>query len=780
MKRIVMIYVFFFAAFTLQAQTNVTAIHLQGWLLPFSQITTSSPPVIVTNQVFNEWYGPFASWTNVMAWGAVCNGVTDDTVAVSNALAAVGTGTCSPVLLIPGMCRVTKKPWLTQRINVAIVGTNRDTCGFLYDGGTVTDANANNSGAASCFHIDGVANSYVARLTFNGNGKARTVLASSQQVNGSIFDNNNLFEDVVIKNAAPDGIGIDGGHFGLGFSNDQFVRCLIQTNAVGVDLENFNALDAWFTDCLFESNNIAINVFQGDAHAYHSFFRHNQIDFSHNPGAAFCSLVSNISYQSGIFLVTTNQGTAGTQLLLKGNTVIDPSNIPYRMGQYGPVVMLDNSTLTTNATIYFYNGTFGDLVAVGNTNSISNWLTISSGTSMRTNLVDNFVVNRASFTFTLPFVPIPATNLHRTIVELATNVTSSSLQSALNSAADGCVFHIPANMADTDNHIIGFNSTITVPTNKDVRLVGDGQYTKLVWYGSGGGTIFSLPYPSHATFSHLELHGNNGAAGSCLAVTGVGSTAARVYLRASNMQRGVAANAFMGDCPNTVVDFSGLSYGATATPPFSGGANITFSGRGKVRFIQSDGGNNTVGYICTNGGQLYVETSYNEAADTHGQTLFLVGGNGTITFVDTKLVENIGNDDFSRATSNGFAVANLTGQLSFLNCGNMIDWFNITGTTTGLIWINGNTTFNSPVSTFPILNSTNDTPVQTMNYNYNGNGSRYSNVLSASAAFTRQMLAQARAEYTDRAPMERRTNQTDVLLEQVYFELGTQNLSVTP
>jgi hypothetical protein len=67
-----------------------------------------------------------------------------------------------------------------------------------------------------------------------------------------------------------------------------------------------------------------------------------------------------------------------------------------------------------------------------------------------------------------------------------------------------------------------------------------------------------------------------------------------------------------------------------------------------------------------------------------------------------------------------------------------------------------------------------------MNYNYNGSGSRYSNVLSASAAFTRQMLAQARAEYTDRAPMERRTNQTDVLLEQVYFELGSQNLSVTP
>jgi hypothetical protein len=665
---------------------------------------------------------------------------------------------------------------------VAIVGLNRDTCGFIYDGGTVTDNNANNSGAASCFHIDGVANSYFARLTFNGNAKARTVLASSQQSGSGIFDNNNLFEDIVVKNAAPDGIGIDGGHFGWGFSNDAFVRCIIQTNAYGAELENFNALDAWFTDCLFESNNVAINVNFGDAHAYHSFFRHNGIDFSHNPGAAFCSLVSNTSYQSGIFLVTTNQGTAGTQLLLKGNTVIDPSNIPYRMGQYGPVIMLDNSTLTTNATISFYNGTWGDLVAVGNTNGISNWLTISGGTSMRTNLVDNYVVNRASLTYTLPSPPIPATNLQRTIFEMTTNVTPSMLQGSINSAANGCVFHIPAAMLDP-NHIIYFNSTVTIPTNKDVRIVGDGPFTKLVW-NNGSSAFFSCPYPSHATFSHLYLYGNDGNTSdgkipTAITISGVSTTAARVYLRASNMLRGVGANLFLGDCPNTVVDFSGLSYGATAAAPASG-ANIILGGRGKVRFIQSDGGNNTVGYICTNGGQLYVETSYNEAADTHGQTLFLVGGSGTMTFLNTKLVENIGNDDFSRATSNGFAVANLTGQLSFLNCGNMIDWFNITGGTTGLIWINGNTTFNSPVSTFPILNSTNDTPVQTMNYNYNGSGSRYSNVLSATAAFTRQMLAQARAEYTDRAPMERRTNQTDVLLEQVFIELGTQNLSVTP
>ena len=154
--------------------TNVNSIHLQGWLLPYSQIITSSSPLIVTNQVFNEWYGPFPSWTNVTAFGAACDGVTDDSTAVSNALAAIGTGHCSPVLLIPGMCRVTKKPWLSQRQGVAVVGLNRDTCGFLYDGPTDAANNTNNSGASTCFHADGVVDCYFARLKFDGNFKART------------------------------------------------------------------------------------------------------------------------------------------------------------------------------------------------------------------------------------------------------------------------------------------------------------------------------------------------------------------------------------------------------------------------------------------------------------------------------------------------------------------------------------------------------------------------------------------------------------------------------
>jgi len=67
-----------------------------------------------------------------------------------------------------------------------------------------------------------------------------------------------------------------------------------------------------------------------------------------------------------------------------------------------------------------------------------------------------------------------------------------------------------------------------------------------------------------------------------------------------------------------------------------------------------------------------------------------------------------------------------------------------------------------------------------MNWNYNGGASANTDIGSASAAFTRQMLAQARVEYSDLAPMARRTDQTDLLLENVLLNLGSVNLQVTP
>jgi len=741
--------------------------------------TTSSTP---SATAFNEWYGPFSSWTNVMGFGAKCDGSTDDSIAINAALAAIGNGTCPPVLLIPGMCLTTQRLYLGNRTHIAVVGLNRDTCGFIYNGGTVSDSPVNDDGTATCFQTDGVSESYFARLTFNGNFKARTVLSSYQQPSNP-FENNNLYEDIIVKNSSIDGQGIDGGNKTNGFSNSSFVRAMIISNSYGIVTRCDNSLDIWMTDCLFESNNVACDTRAGSIHTYNCFFKHNNIDIYYPYVTAFFSAVSNTSYQSGIFLETANQGVVTSSLLLKGNTVIDPSQIPYQLGGIGPVIMIGNTTLTTNKTISF-TGSFGDIVAVSNTNGLLNWLSVSGGTSMRENLVNNYVVARSSLTYTLPNYPVQATNLNRTIVELTTNVTAALLQTAINNGTDGSVYHIPANVGDTVYHNINFYGSVTFPVGKDVRIVGDGQETRLVQ--NNPGLFFILPHPSHVTLSHLELFGYYKS--EDVTVTNVGTTTARVYLRECNAQFGTVANVFLGNCPNTIVDIMGLVYNYTYDPNngYTTATNLVLAGGGKLRFIQTDSSVNNLGLVCLNGGQAYIETSYNEAnaaGGTFSNNIFHVGGNGTITYLNTKLVENDPPNTFALATKSGFAVSGLSGQLSFLNCGEFHDWFNISGTITGNIWLDGNTVWNDPQSTFAIYNSTSYTPIQNMNYNYSttgAGGSRLTDVGTISNALTLQMLSQALTEYCDRYPMGRRTNQTDVLLDNVYLETGTKNISVNP
>jgi hypothetical protein len=240
----------------------------------------------------------------------------------------------------------------------------------------------------------------------------------------------------------------------------------------------------------------------------------------------------------------------------------------------------------------------------------------------------------------------------------------------------------------------------------------------------------------------------------------------------------------LGDCPGTVIDYYGTESGESGDIYHSGlaGSNIILDGRGKVRMINTDGYCDYLAFVCTNGGSLYVESGYHEAAVSFNHTVLRASGNSTITFLAGKLVENLtpSGPSFARATTNGYAVVDFTGQLFMGLISNIIDWFNISGTTTGKMWIHGNQPWEGPTSSWPITNSTTNIPVQTMNWNRHNGDTRYSDVGTASAADTRQMLAPARAEYADRSPMTRRANQTDVFIEDLRFELSQQNLWVKP
>ena len=741
--------------------------------------TSSSSSPGATNAVA-EWYGPFASWGNVKTtYGAVGDGVTDDTVAISNALANVGLGTTSPVLYFPpGTYRVTKKLWLRNRQYIEVVGHSPQDTILKYDGAT----DSTFSGPSTLFHSDGTVQCYFGRITFDGNNKSMTVFSQSESPGWAYFDGGNIFIDCVFKNSAPGGHGVDAGYYGDGYAGEGYTRCVFSNLGVGLETWNYNALDGYLNDCYMANCGTAIYINPGSAHAYHTTFVNNGIDFWLNPGANFISLVSNVSYYAGTFFKASNQGQNTTPMLLKGNTVIDPTGPKaIDVGQPAHMVMLDNVIASSNnAVASFSNSLQIDLLAVGNTNTFANWLSIGSGSGGKNSLVDNVVVPRSSLSFPAPVLPVAAVNLGRTVVDMPANFTSSTLQAAINSAADGTVIHIPSSAVGSS---LGYmTSTVTIPPNTDIRIVGDGPRSRLYWNGSAGQPMISLPHPSHATLSHLQLYGSTSGTGSAdVLVSGVGSSTARVYLRDVIMKQGVTAGVRLGDCPNTVVEYFGQGIGEAAVAP-ANGANVVLDGRGKVKLMNVDCDSGSIGYICTNGGSLYIETHYGEASDTTGKRILKVGGSSTVTFLCGKAVANIGplGETYDRATSNGYQVINFTGNLAIVDLGEVIDWMNISGSTTGNIWINNCTTARSPTSVWPIINSTSDNPIQTMNWDEPVVTKRYSDIGTADANYTRQMLQQARAEYSDRSPMNRRANQTDVLIEQVLMKLGQQNLWVTP
>jgi hypothetical protein len=726
-----------------------------------------------------EWYGPFSSWDNVKAkYGAKGDGVSDDTTAINNALANVGLNGNSPVLYFPnGTYRVTAKLLLKNRHYVEIHGQDRDQTVLKYDGATDTSY----SGSSTLFHSDGISECAFARITFDGNGKSKTVVSESQSSGAQYFDAGNSWEDCVFKNSAVNGHLFDAGYFGAGFAGIDFVRCVFTNAAVGLYTGNWNAKDGWLTDCLVVNCGKGIDVWQGTAHAYHTTFKNNQTDFLLEQAANFISLVSNVSYSAGTFCKVNDVGSHNTPLLLKGNTVIDPTGVPIVLGQPGPVLLLDNTITSGGTAVSCTHSMQVDLMAVGNTWTVGNWLSVASGSGLKTNLVDNSVVSRSSLALTVPAPPTPASNLNRTVVNMPSGFTTAGLQSAINIAADGSVIHIPwPNNADQKWYL---TSTVNVPTGKDLRIVGDGPVTELYWTGSDGGTMFSCVHPSHVTFSHLRLFGDDGAAGTGILVSNVGSSPARVYLRDVTMKQGIKADVRLGDCPNTVIDYCSRGASNTGVAPANGSA-VILDGRGKVKLMNVEGGMDTTSYICTNGGQLYVENSYREAEETFGQTILLVSGASTVSFVSGKYIANLdtgGAVNFNRATGNGFAVANFSGKLFFGLCSGIIDWFKVTGPAAGDVWIYGNTSILSPsLPNWPVSNSSPKMPIQTMNWDRSATLTRCTDAGAATAFYTRQMLAQARAEYTDLAPMTRRDGQTDVLIEHVFFDLAQQNLWVKP
>src|SRR5436309_1786060 len=225
-----------------------------------SAVSTQSIPI-----QGDEFVGPFSSWTNVKtAYGAAANGMADDTLAIQRGLDELGKPDHSPVLFLPsGIYRITKTLVLASNINVSIVGEDPATTTIVWDG----------EASGTMMWLNGIAYSRFVRLTFDGKRRASVAVEQSWDMRQPHFDTGNEYSDDGFVDVE---YGIHGGFKGGGFAETSIRRSrFLRNTKAGVALGNFNALDIWIWDSLFEDCDTGVTNTSGagNFHVYRSAFR---------------------------------------------------------------------------------------------------------------------------------------------------------------------------------------------------------------------------------------------------------------------------------------------------------------------------------------------------------------------------------------------------------------------------------------------------------------------------------------------------------------------------
>jgi hypothetical protein len=406
---------------------------------------------------------------------------------------------------------------------------------------------------------------------------------------------------------------------------------------------------------------------------------------------------------------------------------------------------------------------------------VNNPMTVTGGSGTpRFINVDNQTVARSSLTITAPTLPGVLPDNNRTVFEVAAGSSGSTIQTAINQAAALSGQRPVVHLAQGVYTIL---STLTVPANADVQIIGDGSTTQLQWGGAQGSSpVIQLAGPSRAILRDFMIQTYGKSAG--IQVDNADQTGARIFMEQATLTRGLTAGLLVDQLDNAVVELHDFYPSQTSIAPavtgtglkVVGGANAAAGNPqgGKTSVFAGATSNDYLTFEVISGGRLLANDLWYEGPNA--STFAHVADNSIFTVDNCRMA--------LPQTGYSVQINNLSGKASVLNCQPDAP-VGVLGTGNGTAWVAGNESHGSSSSYFTDTSSA--TGVFSDNRWYGSSGSvSVPDQGTADANLVRSMLAHMRSEkplsQTDVLP----SGVTDLRLYRVFIDSAVTDIHLSP